>query len=75
MDCNKHCLDNMDTSYYMLLHYMFCNRRDGRGSIFLHPTQSNPSTYGPNPTVPIDGPNPCPSLCNRDAFLIPTSFK
>jgi len=24
--------------------------RDGRGSIFLHPTQPNPSTYGPNPT-------------------------
>jgi len=26
--------------------------RDGRGSIFLHPTQSNPSTYGRNPTQP-----------------------
>ena len=24
--------------------------RDGHGSIFLHPTQPNPSTYGPNPT-------------------------
>ena len=25
--------------------------RDGRGSIFLHPTQPNPSTYGPNPPI------------------------
>ena len=26
--------------------------RDGHGSIFLHPTQSNPSTHGLNPTRP-----------------------
>jgi len=38
--------------------------RDGRGSIFLHPTQPNPSAYGPNPTDPCLGP-PCHTTTTR----------
>jgi len=41
--------------------YIHIYTRDGHGSIFLHPTQPNPSTDGPNPTQPTmltQGPNP-----------------
>ena len=41
------------------------HRRDGRGSIFLHPTQSITYAGKCDPTQPMDGPNPCPSLVHR----------